>query len=297
MSRPAKLPSIPGERQIAADGSGPAQDKSEQVLPVRHPLNWVASAIVLVVAAMLVHGLVTNKAFEWNVVGHYLFNAQILAGLGVTAELTVVSIAIGLVLGTALALMRLSSNVLLSSVSWVYIWFFRSVPVLVQLIFWYNFGALYAHVSLGVPFGPAFLSGTTNNLITPLSAAFAGLGLTQAAYTGEVVRAGILGVPEGQTRAALALGMSRRLTFQRIVLPQAMKIIIPPVANEVISMVKNTSLVSVIALAELLYSAQLIYSRTYQTIPLLIVTTLWYLAVVSVLSAGQHFLERRYRHA
>jgi polar amino acid transport system permease protein len=297
MSTPAKLPSIPDERRIAVDGNGPTQDESEPILPVRHPLNWVATAIVLLLATMLVHGLVINKAFEWNVVGQYLFNAQILAGLGLTAELTLVSIAIGLVLGTVLALMRLSGNVLLSFVSWVYIWFFRSVPVLVQLIFWYNFGALYKHVSLGVPFGPAFLSGSTNNLITPLSAAFAGLGLTQAAYTGEVVRAGILGVPEGQTRAALALGMSRRLTFQRIVLPQAMKIIIPPVANEVISMVKNTSLVSVIALAELLYSAQLIYSRTYQTIPLLIVTTLWYLAVVSVLSVGQHFLERRYRHA
>lgn len=297
MSRPAELPSAPDGSRIAADGTRPERDESEPVLPVRHPLNWVATAVVLVLAAMLAHGLVTNKAFEWNVVGQYLFNAQILAGLGMTAELTVVSISIGLVLGTALALMRLSGNMLLSSASWVYIWFFRSVPVLVQLIFWYNFGALYTHVSLGIPFGPAFLSGTTNNLITPLSAAFAGLGLTQAAYTGEVVRAGILGVPEGQTRAALALGMSRRLAFQRIVLPQAMKIIIPPVANEVISMVKNSSLVSVIALAELLYSAQLIYSRTYQTIPLLIVTTLWYLAVVSVLSAGQHFLERRYRHA
>jgi len=275
----------------------PQQEESEKILPVRHPLNWVATALVIVLAVMLAHGLITNKAFEWNVVGQYLFNPDILAGLGLTAELTVVSIAIGLVLGTALALMRLSSNRLLSSVSWVYIWFFRSVPVLVQLIFWYNFGALYSHVSIGVPFGPAFVSGSTNTLITPLSAAFAGLGLTQAAYTGEVIRAGIIAVPEGQTRAALALGMSRRLTFQRIVLPQAMKLIIPPVANEVISMVKNTSLVSVIALAELLYSAQLIYSRTYQTIPLLIVTTLWYLAVVSVLSVGQHFLERRYRHA
>jgi polar amino acid transport system permease protein len=278
-------------------GTTALEDGKETILPVRHPLTWVATAVVIVLAGMLVHGLVTNTAFGWKVVGQYLFNANILAGLGTTAELTVISIAIGLVLGTLLALMRLSGNKLLSSVSWVYIWFFRSVPVLVQLIFWYNFGALYTHISIGVPFGPAFVSGSVNNLITPLTAAFAGLGLTQAAYTGEVIRAGILAVPDGQTRAALALGMSRRLTFQRIVLPQAMKIIIPPVANEVISMVKNTSLVSVIALAELLYSAQLIYSRTYQTIPLLIVATLWYLAVVSVLSVGQHFLERRYRHA
>lgn len=297
MSTHAELPSIRDEGRTAVDGNGPSANDDEPVLPVRHPLNWVASVLVLVLAALLLHGLITNRAFEWNVVWQYLFNADILAGLGLTAELTVVSMAIGLVLGTVLALMRLSGNRLLTSVSWAYIWFFRSVPVLVQLIFWYNFGALYSHVSLGVPFGPAFVSGSTNSLITPLSAALAGLGLTQAAYTGEVIRAGILAVPEGQTRAALALGMTRRLTFQRIVLPQAMKIIIPPAANEVISMVKNTSLVSVIALAELLYSAQLTYSRTYQTIPLLIVATLWYLAVVSVLSVGQHFLERRYRHA
>ncbi|MFJ2967557.1 amino acid ABC transporter permease [Streptomyces collinus] len=290
MSTHIKLPSV-------IDGRRKSSDDTEPIVPVRHPLNWVATAIVLVLAAMLVHGLVTNKAFQWDVVGQYLFNSDILAGLGLTALLTVITMVIGLVLGTVLALMRLSGNLLLSSVSWAYIWFFRSVPVLVQLIFWYNFGALYSHLSLGVPFGPEFISGSTNTLITPMTAALAGLGLSQAAYTGEVIRAGILAVPKGQTRAALALGMTQRLTFQRIVLPQAMKIIIPPLGNEVISTTKGTSLVSVIALSELLYSAQLIYARTYETIPLLIVASLWYLAVVSVLSVGQHFLERRYRHA
>lgn len=290
MSTHARLPSV-------TDGRRKSSDDNEPIVPVRHPLNWVATAIVLVLAAMLLHGLVTNKAFQWNVVGRYLFNSEILAGLGLTALLTLITMVIGLVLGTVLALMRLSGNLLLSSVSWAYIWFFRSVPVLVQLIFWYNFGALYSHLSLGVPFGPEFVSGSTNALITPMTAALAGLGLSQAAYTGEVIRAGILAVPKGQTRAALALGMSHRLTFQRIVLPQAMKIIIPPLGNEVISTTKGTSLVSVIALSELLYSAQLIYARTYETIPLLIVASLWYLAVVSVLSVGQHFLERRYRHA
>jgi polar amino acid transport system permease protein len=290
MSTHAKLPSL-------TDGTPASEDDGEPILPVRHPLNWAATAVVLVLTAMLIHGLVTNKAFEWNVVGDYLFNTDILSGLGRTAVLTLTCMTIGLVLGTALALMRLSGNILLTSVAWAYIWFFRSVPVLVQLIFWYNFGALYSHVSLGVPFGPELASGKTNDLITPMSAAIAGLGLSQAAYTGEVIRGGILAVPQGQTQAALALGMSRRLTFWRIVLPQAMKIIIPPIGNEVISMTKNTSLVSVIALAELLYSAQLIYSRTYQTIPLLVVASLWYLAVVSVLSVAQHFLERRYRHA
>jgi polar amino acid transport system permease protein len=167
--------------------------------------------------------------------------------------------------------------------------------VLVQLIFWYNFGALYAHITLRIPFGPVLFSANTNNLITPLFAALAGLGLAQAAYTAEVIRGGIVSVPRGQTRAALALGMRPATIFWRIVFPQAMKVIIPPVGNEVISMVKNTSLVSVIALAELLYTAQLIYARTYETIPLLIVASLWYLAIVSILSVAQHFLERRYR--
>ena len=179
--------------------------------------------------------------------------------------------------------------------SWAYIWFFRSVPALVQLIFWYNFGALYPVIALRVPMGPTLFSANTNTLITPMFAALAGLGLAQAAYTAEVIRGGIASVPRGQTRAALALGMGPLTIFRRIIFPQAMRVIIPPVGNEVISMVKNTSLVSVIALAELLYTAQLIYARTYETIPLLIVASLWYLIVVSVLSVGQSFLEHRYR--
>ncbi len=179
--------------------------------------------------------------------------------------------------------------------SWAYIWFFRSVPALVQLIFWYNFGALYPTISVGLPWGPTLFSASANTLITPLFAALAGLGLAQAAYTAEVIRGGILSVPPGQTRAALALGMRPMTTFRRIVFPQALRVIIPPVGNEVVSMVKSTSLVSVIAMADLLYTAQLIYARTYETIPLLIVASLWYLFVVSVLSAGQHVLEQRFR--
>ncbi len=226
-----------------------------------------------------------------------MLDRQVLLGLSRTLLLTVASMLIGLILGTVLALMRLAENRLLNTLSWLYIWFFRSVPVLVQLIFWYNFGALYPTIALHVPFGPTLFSASTNTVITPLTAALAGLGLAQAAYTAEVIRAGILSVPAGQTRAAKALGMRPATIFVRIVFPQAMRVIIPPVGNEVISMVKNTSLVSVLAMAELLYTVQLIYSRTYQTIPLLIVASLWYLIVVSVLSVGQHFLERHYRHA
>jgi polar amino acid transport system permease protein len=248
------------------------------------------------VAAGVFTSVATNPAFQWPVVAQYMLDEQILGGLARTLELTLAAMAMGLVLGTALAVMRLSRNLLLSTISWLYIWFFRSVPVLVQLIFWYNFGALYPKIMLRIPFGPVLYSASTNAVITPLTAALAGLGLAQAAYTAEVVRAGIVSVPRGQTRAAMALGMRPATIFVRIIFPQAMRVIIPPVGNEVISMVKSTSLVSVIALAELLYTAQLIYARTYETIPLLIVASLWYLIIVSILSVGQHFLEHYYRH-
>lgn len=269
---------------------------AQPVVKLRHPWTWAASVLVVLIAALVLYSVATNPAFEWPVVAQYMLDGQILAGLARTLELTVAAMLIGLVLGTALAVMRLSRNLLLSTMSWLYIWMFRSVPVLVQLIFWYNFGALYPHIVLGIPFGPVFYSASTNAVITPLTAALAGLGLAQAAYTAEVIRAGIISVPRGQTRAAKALGMRPATIFIRIVFPQAMRVVIPPIGNEVISMVKNTSLVSVIALAELLYSAQLIYARTYETIPLLIVASLWYLFVVSVLSVGQHFLEHHYRH-
>ena len=272
----------------------PAPDAAMPVVPLRHPWTGAASVLVAVVTAGVAWSVATNPAFQWPVVAQYLFDPQILAGLGRTLELTVAAMVLGLALGTALAIMRLSDNKLLFLLSWLYIWFFRSVPVLVQLIFWYNFGALYAHITLALPWGPVLLSASTNDVITPLTAALAGLGLSQAAYTAEVIRAGILSVAPGQTRAAKALGMGPATIFIRIVFPQAMRVIIPPVGNEVISMVKGTSLVSVIAMADLLYTAQLIYARTYETIPLLIVASLWYLAIVSVLSVAQHGLERHY---
>jgi polar amino acid transport system permease protein len=271
-------------------------DSPERIVPLRHPGRWLATALVLVVVGLVLYSMATNPAFEWDVVGQYMLDGQIIKGLGRTLELTVAAMAMGLALGTVLALMRLSSNPLLAGVSWVYIWVFRSVPTLVQLIIWYNFGALYSSITIGIPFGPTLVSANTNTVITPMVAALAGLGLSQSAYTAEVIRAGIVSVPRGQTRAAMALGMRKAMIFRRIILPQAMKVVIPPVGNEVIAMVKNTSLVSVIAMAELLYTAQLIYSRTYQTIPLLIVASLWYLIIVSVMSIGQYFLERRFRH-
>ncbi len=212
----------------------------------------------------------------------------------ITIVLTVVAMAIGILLGVLLAVMRQSPNPIVSRSSWLYIWFFRGTPLLVQILFWYNITSLFPTIDLGVPFGPALIHAHGNKLITTFVAAILGLGLNEGAYMAEIVRAGIISVGEGQTDAAASLGMSRLMTMRRIVLPQAMRVILPPTGNETISMLKNTSLVSVIAYSELLYSAQLIYDVNFKTIPLLIVASVWYLALTSVLYVGQFFIERRY---
>ena len=263
-------------------------------MPVRRPGRWLAAAIVVVLAVTLGHSVATNPRFGWGLVGHYLFSRRVLDGLAVTLELTVIAMAIGITLGVVLAVMRLSPNPLISSASWAYIWFFRGTPVLVQLLFWSFISALYPRVSLGIPFGPQFFHGDANALITPFVAAILGLGLNEAAYMAEIVRAGILSVDEGQTEAAHALGMTRLLTMRRIVLPQAMRVIVPPTGNETISMLKTSSLVSVIAYKEVLYSVQLIYAVNFRQIPLLLVASIWYLVVTTVLSIGQYYVERRF---
>jgi polar amino acid transport system permease protein len=207
----------------------------------------------------------------------------------------VISMAIGIVLGVVLAAMRLSPNPLVSGASWLYIWFFRGTPVLVQILFWSFVSALYPTISFGIPFGgPVFVHGNANSLIPLFLAAILALGLNEGAYMAEIVRAGMISVDEGQTDAAQALGMGRLQALRRIVLPQAMRVIIPPTGNETISMLKTTSLVSVIAVSELLYSVQLIYSVNFLTIPLLIVASIWYLIVTTVLSIGQYYVERHF---
>jgi polar amino acid transport system permease protein len=265
-----------------------------KVVPVRHPGRWAATAVVLVLVAMFVNTLLTNPRFQWDIVGEYFLSESVLDGLRRTLMLTVLSMLAGLVLGVVLAVMRLSPNPIVSSVSWLYIAFFRGTPLLVQLLFWFNLSALYPVLSLGVPFGPSFVSGSSNAFITPLIAALLGLALNEAAYMAEIVRGGLQSVDTGQSEAAQALGMSRGHILRRIVLPQAMRVIVPPTGNETISMLKTTSLVSVLSMPDLLYSVQIIYSRTYQTIPLLIVASLWYLILTSVLTTGQYFLERRF---
>jgi polar amino acid transport system permease protein len=226
-------------------------------------------------------------------VGQYFASKSVLTGLLVTLELTAIAMAIGIVLGIALAVMRQSPSPIVSGSAWVYIWFFRGTPVLVQLLFWEFISALYPKISLGIPFvGVTFIHGSANTIITGLTAASLGLGLNEGAYMAEIVRAGILSVDEGQTEAAQSLGMTRLQTMRLIVLPQAMKVIIPPTGNETISMLKTTSLVSVISYQELLYTVQLIYGRTFQIIPLLLVASIWYLIVTSILTVGQYYLER-----
>jgi polar amino acid transport system permease protein len=261
---------------------------------VRRPGRWVAAAVVLAVAVALGRSVATNPRFEWSVVGKYLFDERILEGVRVTIELTVIAMAIGIVLGIVLAVMRLSLNPLVSGGSWLYIWFFRGTPVLVQLLFWYNIAALYPKLALGIPFGPALLHIDANTAITPFTAAILGLGLNEGAYMAEIVRAGIISVPEGQGDAARSLGMTRLQTMRRIVLPQAMRVIIPPTGNETISMLKTSSLASVIVVTELLYAAQLIYSVNFKTIQLLIAASAWYIVCTSVLYVGQYYLERHY---
>ncbi len=265
-----------------------------RAVPVRRPGRWVAAVVVLLIAVVIVHSVVTNPRFEWSVVGHYVFDERIFEGLRVTLELTVIAMAIGIALGIFLAVMRLSPNPLVSGSSWLYIWFFRGTPVLVQLIFWYSIAALYPRFNLGVPFGPAFIHADANTLIKPFTAAILGLGLNEGAYMAEIVRAGIISVDEGQTLAAQSLGLTRLQTMRRIVLPQAMRVIIPPTGNETISMLKTTSLVSVIAVGDLTYAAGNIYSVNFKTIQLLIVISGWYLLCTSVLYVGQYYLERYY---
>jgi polar amino acid transport system permease protein len=261
-------------------------------VPVRHPWRWVSAAVIAVVVAQLINSFFTNSQYQWGEIWHYAFTAPILHGVGVTIELTVIAMLIGIFGGILLAVMRLSPNPVVSTVSWFYIWFFRGTPVLVQILLWFNVAYLLPHFSLGVPFGPTFVTWSTNSLISPLTAAILALGLNEAAYMAEIVRAGILSVDEGQSEAAAALGMGRVLVMRRIVLPQAMRVIVPPTGNETISMLKTTSLASAIAVPELLQQTENIISRTYITVPLLLMASFWYLAMTTVLTIGQFYIER-----
>lgn len=283
-----------GSPQAFADaGAADLRDvaKAHEPLPWGRWLAWI---IVLCLGADGAWVVAHNPAFEWDVVAHWFSARSIVGGLMVTLGLTVVSMIIGVALGLVLAIARLSESRLARWIAGLYIWFFRGTPLLVQLIFWYNLSTLFPKVEIAIPFGPVLGAWKTNALITPLTAAIVGLALNEAAYMAEIIRAGLISVDPRQRETALAFGMTRGRALRRIVIPQAMRAIVPPTGNQLISMIKATSLVSVIAMGDLLYSAQAVYNRNFEVIPLLIVAVLWYLLVTSILNVGQSAIERYY---
>jgi len=294
----------PSGEPLVADERFGRDPSTLKVVPVRHPWRWVAGGAILVLLAMAVNtilfsyrvrGGTREGRFQWGVVGHYLLTAPILRGIVITLELTVIAMVAGISIGVLLAVMRLSPNPLLSGAAWLYIWFFRGTPVLVQLFFWYvGIAYLYQDLTLGIPFGTALVTFNSNTLVTPFVAGALGLSFNEGAYMAEIVRAGIISVDDGQTEAAQSIGMSKLQAMRRIVLPQAMRIIIPPTGNETISMLKTTSLVSTIAVIELFAASQNIANTTYEIVPLLLVASLWYLFFTSILTVGQYYVERYY---
>jgi polar amino acid transport system permease protein len=265
-----------------------------RLVAARRPGQWVSAAVLLVLFAMLVNTVITNDRFQWGVVGDYIASGSIMRGLVLTLWLTAAVMSCGFLLGIGLAAMRLSSNPVLRTLSFGYVWLVRSVPPLVQLLFWYEIASLYPQLSLGIPFGREFVTVKTAHLFTGILAAFVGLTVDIAAFSAEIVRGGILSVERGQSEAAEALGLGRGRIFRRIVLPQAMPAIVPATGNLLIGLLKATSIVSVIAVQDLLYSVQLIYQQNFLIMPLLMVATLWYIILTTVLSVGQYFIERYY---
>ncbi len=291
-------------------------DTTYRVVPVRHYGRWVAAAVIAVLAAMVVHTIfskiptgqvacsttngvrachaVMEWRFGWDVVFQYFTSSLMLKGLVTTIELTLIAMFIGIVLGVVVAIMRLSPNRLLSIPAWIYTWFFRGTPVYVQLLFWFNFAALYRYIAVGVPFGSAHFFTIDTLNITAFIAATIGLGLNEAAYMSEIARAGLISVDEGQVEAATALGMTRAQTLRLVILPQAMRVILPPTGNEVISMLKTTSLAASIGVIELTGAAQNIYASNYKIMDLLICASLWYVIMTTILSIGQYYIERHF---
>jgi polar amino acid transport system permease protein len=269
------------------------QASTIDAVPLRHPWRWVSAVVIIVLVALFLYGAATNPDYHWSTYWKYLFDQRISIAAWNTIQLTVLSMLLAGVLGVVLAVMRLSPNPVLRSVSWVYIWIFRGTPVYVQLVFWGLFPVLYKNIQLGIPFGPSFFHFSIQELSLYFELSVIGLGLNEAAYMAEIIRAGVSSVPEGQTEASTALGMSWWMTMRRTILPQAMRVIIPPTGNEVISMLKTTSLVIAVPYSLELYGrAHDIGIALFQPIPLLVVAATWYLAITSILMVGQHYLER-----
>ncbi len=263
--------------------------------PVPRPGRWISAAVILVLVAMAIHGLITNPNYKWPIVWEWLFSTTIMTGVAYTLILTVLAMVLGTVLAVTMAVMRQSPNPILRWVATFYIWFFRGTPIYTQLIFWSLLPVLYPQLSLGIPFGPEFLTFDMNKVFTTFLMSFIGLGMNEGAYLAEIIRAGLLSVDKGQWEAATALGMPRGKIFQRIVLPQAMRVIVPPIGNETISMLKTTSLVSAIPFTlELTFAAQTKGQQLFAPVPLLISAAIWYLVITSVLMVAQHYVERHF---
>jgi len=276
-------------------GVEPGRPEEIRAVPVRRPGRWIAAFVVLVVCASLLRFAVTDSSLGWHYVGQYLFDPRVLRAVWACVYLSVVAMLTGIVFGVVLAVMGLSPNPIIKSASFVYVFIFRGTPLLVQIVFWFNIAALFPEhvIAIGIPFGPALVHPNANVIITVFVAAWLALGANEAAYMAEIVRAGVISVPEGQSEAAESLGMTRVQIMRRIVLPQALRVILPPTGNEFISMLKNTSLASVIGFGEIYYATSAIYAQNYETIPLLIVASIWYLVLTSIAYVGQYFLERK----
>ncbi|MEW1752830.1 amino acid ABC transporter permease [Streptomyces angustmyceticus] len=291
------LTTDPPAARTAPERAGPPADDDPAalvVVPVRRPWRWAAIAVTAVLIAQFGHGLLTNPAWEWGVFARFFTAGTVLTAVGTTLQLTVYGTALGFALGIVLAFMRLSASPFLRAVAFGYIWAFRSIPLIVQLLFWFNLAYLYKRLDFGIPFGPGFFHVDTMGLVGAMGAAVLGLALHQAAYAAEIVRGGVLAVDGGQLEAAAALGIPRLRQLRRIVLPQAARSILPNAANEVISLFKGTSIVSVMAIGELFYQVQVVYGRNGAVVPLLMVATVWYILLTTVLSVLQHYVERHF---
>ncbi|MFF4825682.1 amino acid ABC transporter permease [Streptomyces sp. NPDC001312] len=290
-----------GDHALAAESApaapGDAGERPDELpgpVRLRHPWRWVAVAVLAYVAVRVVLAFAGNDNMHWDVVGHYLFAPAVLRGLLLTVELTAAAMGLAIAVGITIALMRLSPNPVLSTFGAGYVWFVRATPVVVQLLFWFFLAAVFPTISIDVPFGPTLFELDTNTLIGQFVAGMLGLGISESAYVAEIVRAGIASVDRGQTEASQSLGMSRMRMMRWVILPQAMRVIIPPVGNAVINMTKMTAVVLIIGLPDLMTSVQLIYSRNFFQIPLLTVACFWYVLLVSALTVLQLRLERRF---
>lgn len=257
----------------------------------------VGGLIVALIGAQLLVLIINNPNFGWPVVAQYLFDGAVMNGLKMTICLTIVAMLLGIVIGLFLAIGKISRNPIWRGLSSAYVGIFRGTPLLVQLLFWYNMSTLFPQLSLAIPFGPTLMSWNTNDIITPLTAAIAGLALNEGAYMAEIIRAGLISVDPRQMETAQAFGMSRSRAYRRIIIPQAMRSIVPPTSNQLINMVKATSIVSVIAMGDLLHAVQDIYNANFQVIPLLLVSVIWYLFITSILNVLQNAIENYYSKA